>query len=132
MKEYFKYFVGKAVTVTTVQINFRFKEEAMADYFTGILEIIDEKGMWLLHPITKSRTFILYTYVVSVTEEQMLFEDNPEHAKIIEEYRQEKPLTAAKRAVTPTPQLKEPSFVNPAALAEMAKKAQQAVAREQK
>ena len=132
MKEYFKYFVGKAVTVTTVQINFRFKEEAMPDYFSGILEIIDEKGLWLLHPITHKRTFILYTYVVSVTEEQMLFEDNPEHAKIIEEYRQEKPLTAAKRAVAPTPQLKEPSFVNPAALAEMAKKAQQAISREQK
>jgi len=131
MKEYFKYFVGKAVTITTVQINFRFKEEAMADYFHGILEIIDEKGMWLLHPITKTRTFVLYTYIVSVSEEQMLFEDDPEHAKLIEEYRKEKPLTAAKHAVPPTPQIKEP-FVNPAALAEMAKKAQQAVAKEQK
>jgi hypothetical protein len=128
MKEYFKYFVGKAVTITTVQINFRFKEEAMADYFSGILEIVDDKGLWLLHPITKTRTFILHPYIVSVSEEQMLFEDNPEHAKIIEEYRQTKPLTAAKRAVAPT---KEP-FVNPAALAEMAKKAQQAFIKEQK
>ena len=125
MKEYFKYFVGKAVTVTTVQINFRFKEEAMTDYFSGILEIIDEKGMWLLHSVTGSRTFILYPHIVSVTEEQMLFEDNPEDAKIIEEYRKEKPLTAAKRAINPTPQPKGSSFVNPAVLAEIAKKAKQ-------
>ncbi len=124
MKEYFKYFMGKAVTVTTVQINFRFKEEAMADYFTGILEILDEKGMWLLHPITHSRTFILYPHIVSVTEEQILYENNPDDAKIIEEYRKTKPLTAAKRAIMPQPQ--NEGFVNPAALAEMAKKAKQA------
>jgi hypothetical protein len=131
MKEYFKYFVGKAVTITTVQINFRFKEEAMADYFSGILEIIDEKGLWLLHLATKSRTFILYSYVVSITEEQMLFEDNPVDAKIIEEYRKEKPLTAAKHVIPPK-FVQETSFVNPAALAEIAKKAKQAFNEEKK
>jgi len=131
MKEYFQYFKGKAVTITTVQINFRFKEEAMADYFSGFVEILDEKGIWLRHPITHSLSFILYAYIVSVTEEQTLYEDNPEHAKIIEEYRKEKPLTAAKRAVVPP--IKESSaYVNPAALAEIAKKAKQAFTEDEK
>lgn len=130
MKEYFQYFKGKPVTITTVQINFRFKEEAMADYFSGIVEIVDEMGIWLLHGVTHTRTFILYPHIVSVTEEQMLYEDNPEHAKIIEEYRKEKPLTAAKRTVVP--QVQTSPFVNPAALAEIAKKAKQALTEEKK
>lgn len=132
MKEYFQYFKGKTVTVTTVQINFRFKEEQMTDYFSGFLEILDDKGMWLLHLITNTRTFILYQHIVSVTEEQMLFEDNPEHAKIIEEYRKAKPLTAAKHAVPPMKMQEASPFVNPAALAEMAKKAKQAFTEEKK
>lgn len=132
MKEYLKYFIGKACTITTVQINFRFKEEAMMDYFMGFVENVDDKGMWLVHPMTNCRSYILFPHIVSITEEQMLFEDNPEHAKIIAEYRKEKPLTAVKRAV-PSMKMQEASpLVNPAALAEMAKKAKQAFTEEKK
>ena len=115
MKEYFKYFKGKPCTISTVQINFRFKEEQMMDYFMGIVENIDENGIWILHPVTKCRSYVLFPHIVSISEEQVLYENNPEHAKIIEEYRQEKPITATKSA-----------FVNPAALAEIAKKAKAA------
>lgn len=126
MKEYFKYFTGKPCTITTVQVNFRFKEEQMMDYFMGIVETIDDHGIWIVHPMTKCRSYILMPHIVSISEEQVLYEGNPEHAKIIEQYRKEKPLTAAKTTVVAEP------YVNPTALAEISKKAKEAFSQEGK
>lgn len=114
--------VGKVCTVSTVEVNFRFKPEQMMDYFMGTVEAIDDDFIWLIHPQTKSRTAIARKYLVSIAEEQVLYEDNPEHAKLIEEYRQEKPITAPKLTISP----QVSPFVNPKALAELAKKAKEA------
>jgi hypothetical protein len=108
--------VGKVCTITTVEVNFRFKPEQMMDYFMGTVEAIDDEFVWLKHPQTKCLSAVSRQYIVNIAEEQVLYEDNPEHAKIIEDYRQEKPITASKLAI-PSP------FVNPKALSEMAKKA---------
>ena len=121
MKDFAKFFIGKPCTVTTLQINFRFKEEQMMDYFMGIIDDIDEHGILMTHPITKCKNYIFFPHIVSIAEEQVLYEDNPEHAKIIEEYRKETPLTAPKRTITA-----ESQFVNPAAMANIAKKAKEA------
>lgn len=120
-----RYFKGKPCTISTVQVNFRFKEEQMMDYFMGIVEVIDDEGIWISHPVTKCMSYIFLKHIVSISEEQMLYDDNPEHAKIIDEYRKEKPITAAKTAVL------EPSkpspFVNPEFLKEIAKKAKESL-----
>lgn len=129
MKEYFKYFTGKPCTITTVQVNFRFKEEQMMDYFMGIVETIDDHGIWIVHPMTKCRSYILMPHIVSISEEQVLYEGNPEHAKIIEQYRKEKPITAAKTIIA---EQRTENFVNPAALADIAKRAKQAFAEEKR
>jgi hypothetical protein len=121
MKEHLQYFKGKVCTITTVQVNFRFKEEQMMDYFMGHVENIDDHGIWLVHIATKCRNYILFPHIVSISEEQVLYEDNPEHAKIIEQYRKEKPISSAKTVITDKP----PHFVNPVALADMAKKAKE-------
>jgi len=127
MKEFLKYFLGKPCTITTIQINFRFKEEQMMDYFMGIVEDIDDHGVLVVHPLTKCKSYIFFPHVVSICEEQILYENNPEHAKIIEEYRKEKPITSVKRVVTEQPTPKEPSpYINPIALTEIAKKAKEA------
>jgi hypothetical protein len=120
-----KYFIGKACTISTVEINFRFKEQQMMDYFMGMVESIDESGIWITHPITKCKSYIFLSRIVSISEEQILYENDPEDAKIIEEYRKEKPITAAKTVVTDRPQKTEPSFINPANLAKMAKEAKE-------
>jgi hypothetical protein len=119
--------VGKVCTVSTVEINFRFKPEQMMDYFMGVLEAVDDEFIWLRHPQTKCLSAIARKYLVNIAEEQVLYEDNPEHAKIIEEYRQEKPVTAAKTVITPDPSAPSnpAKFVNPKALAELAKKAKE-------
>lgn len=122
MRKRFEYFKNKPCTICTVEINFRFKEQQMMDYFMGIVENIDDDGIWIIHPITKCRSFIFAEHIVSIAEEQVLYDNNPEDAKIIQEYRQEKPLTSSKTQITEHSLKKEP-FINPAALAEMAKKA---------
>jgi hypothetical protein len=122
MNDYLKYFVGKACTVTTIQINFRFKEEQMMDYFMGIIDEITPLGIIMTHPVTKCKNIIFFPHVVSISEEQVLYENNPDDAKIIEQYRKEKPLTASKTLVHP--QLGK-QFVNPTALNEIARKAKE-------
>jgi hypothetical protein len=99
----------------------------MMDYFMGQVESVDDEFIWLRHPQTKCLSAIARRYLVNIAEEQVLYEDNPEHAKIIQEYRQEKPITAAKTVVSPTP-ITQPSpsqFVNPQQLAEIAKRAKE-------
>lgn len=108
------YFINKVCTITTLQINFRFKEEQMMDYSMGRIESINENGILLTHLITKCKTYIFFPHIVSISEEQELYEDNPEHAKIIAEYKQKKP---EKKESSP--------FINPTALAELAKKAKE-------
>jgi hypothetical protein len=122
MKDFHKYFIGKACTITTLQINYRFKEEQMMDYFMGIIDDIDEHGILMTHPVTKCKNYIFFPHIVSISEEQYLSEDNPEYAKIIEEYRKEKPLTAARTVVTAEPKSKPSPFVDIKAMADIAKK----------
>lgn len=106
------YFVGKVCTVSTTQINFRFKEEQMMDYFMGVVESIDENGLIMTHPQTGCKTYVAMPHVVSIAEEQVLFENNPEDKKIIEEYREAKPNANQK-------------FIDPQRLAEISKQARE-------
>ena len=101
--------IGKICTVNTVEVNFRFKPEQMMDYFMGTVESIDDEFIWLIHPQTKCRTAVARKYIVCIAEEQVLFESIPEHAKIIEEYRQEKPITASKTTI---PAQQQTPYVN--------------------
>lgn len=96
-----EYFVGKICTIFTVQINFRYKEEAMMAYFMGYVDSVDTSGIIITHPQTKCRSFIPLQHLVAISEEQTLYDDNPEDAKLIEEYRQKNPITAEKLAIPP-------------------------------
>ncbi len=112
------HFVGKVCTISTVAINWHYKPEQMMDYFVGKIDAIDEDGIMMTHSVTNCKNYISFKYIVAIHEEQVLYEDNPDHAKIIEEFRKEKPLTAAKTTINQPSQ-----FVNLNAMAEMAKKA---------
>lgn len=108
----------------------------MMDYFMGTVESIDADGVTIIHPATKCRTYVFLPYVVAIAEEQVLYENVPEHAKIIEQYRKEKPEVAARTAIPDVkqepPKPAAPTFLNPKALAEMAKKAKASFQKEQK
>lgn len=119
MKESFRYFLGKFCTIITVGVNYSFKFEEMNEYYAGIVMDVSDHAILLMHHITKCKSLILLDKVVSIHEEQVVFPDNPENAKLIEEYRKEKPVTAAKTVMPQGP------YVDPAALAELAKRAKQ-------
>jgi hypothetical protein len=114
-------FVGKVCTINTVEVNFRFKVEQMMDYFMGEVIAVDNEFVWLCHAQTKGLNAIARKYIVNISEEQVLFDDNPEHAKIIEQYREEKPITASKTTIDP--------FVNPKSMADLSKKMKEAYAK---
>lgn len=116
-----KYFVGKVCTVTTVGINFKFQYEQMLDYFSGKIESIDNDGIVMIHNTTKCSNYIFLKYVVSIAEEQVLYEDNPEHAELIKEYEKEKPITAKKMKIPE--EIPNSPYVDPSALQQMLKKA---------
>lgn len=97
------------------------------DYFMGIIDNIDGEAIVMTHPITKCKNYIFLRHVVSITEEQILYENNPDHAKIIAEYKKEKPITSEKRTL-PAAMPVAPSkptrarAIDPAALADLAKR----------
>ena len=70
------------------------------DYFVGIIHRIDDKYIWMKHTQTKCLNCIALEYVVNICEEQILFENNPEHKKIIDEYRKDNPEMANKTSIT--------------------------------
>lgn len=113
--------VGKVVTVSTVEINQKYSFEQMTNYFVGILEDVTDDALWLIHPVTKCRTYIARKYVVVVCEEQVLYEDNPEDAELIEELKKEKPVTAARIPLSAPPS----KYVNPEELSKLAKYGQE-------
>jgi hypothetical protein len=115
MTEKLNYFIGKVCTIATTAINFRFQVEQMMDYFVGKIDSIDEHGILMTHPTTNCKNYIFIAHIVSITEEQVLYNDNPEHAKIIEEYKKEKPITAEKRKI-------DSPYVNPSTISEILKK----------
>ena len=119
----YQFFLGKLCTVSTVQINFRYKEEAMIAYFMGHVESVDSTGIMLVHPQTKCKSFISLQHIVAISEEQVLYEENPEDAKLIEEYRKEKPEVAEKFAFPAS------KYVNPDSLADIVKKAKETLGR---
>jgi hypothetical protein len=124
MKENLKYFINKVCTVTTLAINFKFQYEQMVDYFTGKIDSIDDDGILMTHHITNCKNYIFLSHVVSIAEEQVLYKDNPNHAKIIDDYEKEKPLTAEKlKIIDKPPETVKTPYVNPSDIQKMLKKA---------
>lgn len=122
----FSHFIGKICTVSTVEINFKFKFEQMNDYFVGVVVDIDRDYIWLEHHQTKALSAIARKYMVNIAEEQVLIPDTPEKMKLVEQYHVEKPITATKNVMTPEPLAEPPKptqFINPSALAELMQKA---------
>ena len=114
--------IGKIVTITTLQVNFRFKEEQMMDYFMGKLISADKDCLVIENLVTKCISCIAMQYVVSINEEQVVYDSQPEFKEIIDEYRKEKPISAAKTIINPN------ALVDPLAMANLAKKAKESFA----
>jgi hypothetical protein len=85
-----KYFVGKAVTIITTAINRDFDERQKCDYFLGVVESVDELGILTLHPITGCKNYYFYSQICAISEEQVLYPEKPEDAKLIAELEEKR------------------------------------------
>lgn len=116
-------FCGKICTILTKTIaKTNFQDQQFADFFTGIVESIEEEGVFTKHHITGCLSFFSFQHVVGILEEQVILETDPSYKEILEEVKN--PPKENKQEI-----LKNDSkFINPdfmAVLAQNAKKAQE-------
>ncbi len=104
------FFVDKVCTIIVRDINWRYKVENMIDYFVGFVSKIDENYIWTRHATTGGSNCIDLEAVVSLHEEQVLYEEKVEDKKLIEEFKAKKPESNPAK------------FVNIKELSELAKK----------
>jgi len=77
-------FVGKICTILTTPIaKTNFSDTQFADFFTCVIDNLDEDGVLATHPNTGCKNFYNLTNIIGIVEEQVFYEDNPEHAEII-------------------------------------------------
>lgn len=103
-----KYYEGKICNVLTGPTNRNFKEESVAvgkpelyprnilDHFMGRVIHVDNVWLTLQHPLIGTRSSFKIDNIIGIIEEQELNPNDPEHAKIIEQYSQKAPPVRSK------------------------------------
>jgi hypothetical protein len=114
-------FVGKVCTVLTTGIaKSDFADHQFADFFTGIVESIDEDGVFTRHHVTGCKNFYTMQCVVGIVEEQVIDENNPEYQNIVEEIKKNPPKNP--NGIIEIDPNKSP-FIDPVTLASLQKQA---------
>jgi len=105
-------FVNKICTIITTTVSkMNFTDQQFADFFTGLVESLDDNGVFIRHHITGCKSFYTWNFIVGILEEQVLKEDDPEYKQIANK-------------ITPVVQEKSPQnqFVDPEALMNLTRK----------
>ena len=71
-----EYFTNKIVTFIVPNINRNFDEKQHIDYFVGKFLKTDDLGIWFEHPISRCRNFIFYDKIISISEEEIVYDEN--------------------------------------------------------
>ena len=116
-------FVGKVCTILTTTIaKTNFQDTQFADFFTGIIESLDDDGIFAKHHITGCKNFYTWNHVVGLLEEQVIEESNPKFKEIMEEVK--KTPADQQNIVSVDPQASNSSpYIDPDFMAKLAKKA---------
>jgi|SRR5215831_2388589 len=77
------YFVGKACTIFTHPVNRNFNEKQLQDYFIGMVESVDARGIWTKHPLTGCKNYYPMEGIIAICEEQVVHDP-----KILEKYKE--------------------------------------------
>ena len=76
-------FLGKVVTLITLGTNKpNIIDSQFSDFYTGVLEELDEDGVILTHLFTGCKSFFATNSIVAFLQEQVLDENNPENKNI--------------------------------------------------
>lgn len=81
-------FVGNVCTVLTRSVcKGNFTDVQFPDFFVGVIESIDEDGIFSRHPLTGCMNFFYWPHVVGVYQEQVIEETDPRYEKVMEEIK---------------------------------------------
>lgn len=88
IKKLHNLFLGKVVTLITLGTNKpNIPDSQFSDFYTGVLEQVDEDGVVLTHLLTGCKSFFTLSSVVAVLQEQVLDESNPENRDEIQKIK---------------------------------------------
>jgi len=83
-------FLGKVVTLITLGTNKpNIPDAQFSDFYTGVLEEIDEDGVVLTHLLTGCKSFFTLSSVVALLQEQVLDESNPQNKDEIQKIKEQ-------------------------------------------
>lgn len=127
-------FKGKVCTILTTTIaKTNFQDQQFSDFFTGIIELIDEDGILTKHHMTGCINYYNWLHVVGILEEQVVTEDDPKYEEIMREIKNA-PIENQKAIVPVDPNSLGSQFIDAetmASLASQAKEAQSKMLRKQ-
>lgn len=82
-------FNGKICTILTKTVaKTNFQDQQFADFFTGLVESIDEDGIFTRHHITNCLNFYPMEQIIGILEEQVILETDPSYKEIVQEIKQ--------------------------------------------
>ena len=77
-------FRGKICTVLTRSVaKSSFTDPQFSDFFTGVVDEIDDDGVFTTHTLTGCKNFFNMNDIVGIMEEQVVNEGSPEYQKIV-------------------------------------------------
>jgi hypothetical protein len=116
-------FLNKVCTVLTLAVNKgNFNDVQFADFFTGIVDMIDDDGIMIRHHMTGCRSFYPMSHITGILEEQVISEDDPNYSRVVEEIKN---APKDKRPVVATVNPTKQPYVDPAMFAKLAQQAQE-------
>lgn len=77
-----KHFIGKPCTIFLGRLQKQtFTEVQFNDFFFGIVDRIDEDGVFIKHIVTKCLSFFPMNNIMGICEEQIAYEEKTEEPK---------------------------------------------------
>lgn len=114
IKKLKKTFLGKICTIFTTPTNRDYKTEnpktypkPLYTYFVGLIEDIDDDGVYTTQPTTGLSSFFLWFNIVGIAQEELLDPENEEDAEVIENIKSE-----YKEKLKTIPALKDSQYVD--------------------
>jgi len=117
-------FVGKVCTILTSTVaKTDFQDQQFSDFFTAIIESLDEDGIFAKHHMTGCRNYYTWTHIIGVLEEQVIQQDDPKYEEIMQEIKKA-PVERQQNIVPVDPNAS--LFVDPEMMASLARQAKEA------
>lgn len=116
-------FVGKVCTILTTTISkTNFQDQQFSDFFTAIIESIDEDGVFAKHYTTGCTNYYTWSHIVGILEEQVISQDDPKYEEIIKEVK--KAPVENQRTILPVDPNASP-YIDPDLMSIIAKQSQE-------